>query len=185
MVLRQGFRAAVAGTPRGKDDDFRAPRAPLTPRRLLIAAAALLFTAFFSPTSHAQSGPFAGMAGRWAGGGAITLEDGSTERIRCRATYAVAGPQMQLNLLCASDSYRFDLQGEVVDQGGAISGNWSESSRGITGTLQGRGGGGRFDVAASAAGFNAQISLTTRGNRQSVVIRGDSQFRGATINLSR
>ena len=185
MALRQGFRAAVAGTPRGKGDDFGAHRASLTSRRLLMAAAVLLFTASFGTSGHAQSGAFAGMAGRWAGGGAITLEDGSTERIRCRATYAVAGPRMQLNLLCASDSYRFDLQGEVVDQGGVIAGNWSESSRGITGTLQGRGGGGRFEVAANAAGFNAEISLTTRGNRQSVVIRGDSQFRGATINLSR
>jgi hypothetical protein len=154
-------------------------------RRLLMAAAVLLFSAFFCASGHAQSGPFAGMAGRWAGGGAVTLDDGSTERIRCRATYAVAGPQMQLNLLCASDSYKFDLQGDVVDQGGVITGTWSESSRGITGNLQGRGGGGTFQVVASAAGFNAQISLTTRGNRQSVVIRPDSQFRGATISLSR
>jgi hypothetical protein len=115
----------------------------------------------------------------------VSLEDGSSERIRCRATYAVAGPQMQLNLLCASDSYRFDLQGDIVDQGGAIEGTWSESSRNVTGTLQGRGGGGSFQVVASGPGFNAQISLTTRGNRQSVVIRADSQFRGATITLSR
>jgi hypothetical protein len=185
MVLRQGFRAAVAGTQRGKDDDFGAPHAPLTPRRLLMAAAVLLFTASFSGSGHAQSSPFAGMAGRWAGGGTVSLDDGSTERIRCRATYAVGGPEMQLNLLCASDSYKFDLQGDVVDQGGAISGTWSESSRGVTGTLRGQGGGGRFEVVASAAGFNARISLTTRGNRQSVVIQADSQFRGATISLSR
>ena len=150
-----------------------------------MAAAVLLSTAFFDSSSHAQSGPFAGMAGRWAGGGTVSLEDGSTERIRCRATYAVAGPQMRLNLLCASDAYKFDLAGEIVDQGGTITGTWSESSRGVTGTLQGRGGGGRFDVVASAAGFNAQISLTTRGNRQQVVMRADSQFRGASINLSR
>ena len=185
MALRQESRAAVAGTPHGKADELGAPRAPVTPRRLLMTAAVLLFTAFFGASSHAQSGPFAGMAGRWAGGGTVSLDDGSTERIRCRATYAVAGPEMQLNLLCASDSYRFDLQGDVVDQGGAISGSWSESSRGITGTLRGQGGAGRFEVVASGAGFNAQISLATRGNRQSVVIRADSQFRGATISLSR
>jgi hypothetical protein len=40
-------------------------------------------------------------------------------------------------------------------------------------------------VLASAPGFNANISLTTRGNRQSIVMRADSQFRGATIALSR
>jgi hypothetical protein len=184
MVLQQEFRAAAAGRLRGSDV-FGARVAPVTVRRRLVAAAVLLFTALSTAPGHAQSGPFAGMAGRWAGGGTVSLEDGSTERIRCRAAYAVAGPQMQLNLLCASDSYKFDLQGAVVDQGGMITGNWSESSRGVTGSLQGRGGGGTFQVVASAAGFNAQISLTTRGNRQSVVIRSDSQFRGATINLSR
>jgi hypothetical protein len=92
---------------------------------------------------------------------------------------------MNLTLLCASDAYRFNLEGSVVDQGGAISGNWSESSRNVSGTLQGRGGNGSFQVLASAPGFNAEISLTTRGNRQSIVIRADSQFRGATISLSR
>ena len=38
---------------------------------------------------------FAGMAGNWAGGGTVTLDDGSNERIRCRATYQVAGPNME------------------------------------------------------------------------------------------
>jgi hypothetical protein len=40
-------------------------------------------------------------------------------------------------------------------------------------------------VIASAPGFTANITLTTRGNRQSVVIKSDSAFRGATISLSR
>jgi hypothetical protein len=150
-----------------------------------MAVVVLLSTSLFGPPGHAQSGPFAGLAGRWAGGGTVSLDDGSTERIRCRASYAVGGPEMELNLLCASDAYKFDLHADVVDQGGAIAGTWSESSRNVSGNLQGRGRGGNFQVLASAPGFNAQISLTTNGNRQSVVIRADSQFRGATINLSR
>jgi hypothetical protein len=40
-------------------------------------------------------------------------------------------------------------------------------------------------VIASAPGFTASISLMTRGNKQSVVIRAESQFRGASISLSR
>ena len=40
-------------------------------------------------------------------------------------------------------------------------------------------------VVASAPGFNANISLTTRGSRQSVVIRGEGQFRSASISLRR
>jgi hypothetical protein len=185
MELRRAYRVAVAGKHRDNNCDG-AFSARVTNRRPLIAAAVLLLSSVFGSGSHAQSGPFAGMAGNWAGGGTVSLEDGATERIRCRASYAVAGPQMSLRLVCASDSYRFDLRGDVVAEGdGAISGDWSESSRGVSGNLQGRGGNGGFQVIASAAGFNASISLTTRGNRQSITMRADSQFRGASISLSR
>jgi hypothetical protein len=156
--------------------------------RPLIAAIAMLFAAFapFS-TSYAQSGPFAGLAGVWSGGGTVTLDDGSSERIRCRATYAVSrdGDGLNQSLTCASDSYRFNLASNVVASGGLLSGTWSESSRGVTGNLEGRAANGTFQVIASAPGFNANITLTTRGNRQSVVIRAESQFRGASISLSR
>ena len=149
--------------------------------------AAVLFGACLSGSPlHAQSGPFAGMAGRWSGSGTVTLDDGSTERIRCRATYEVAGPQMNLTLTCASEAYKFNLDGRVVaEAGGAIAGTWSESSRNASGNLQGHGGNGNFRVVASGAGFNANISLSTRGNRQSIVMKADNTFRGASIALSR
>ena len=155
-------------------------------RRLLIAAAVLFGASAATSPVHAQGGrPYAGMAGNWAGGGTVTLDDGSRERLRCRASYAVAGPQMTMTLTCASDAYKFQLGANVVDQGGAVSGNWTEASRNISGMLQGRGGGGSFDVVASTAGFNASISLRTAGNKQSINMRADSQFRAAAISLSR
>jgi hypothetical protein len=66
-----------------------------------------------------------------------------------------------------------------------LSGTWSENSRGITGNLEGRASGGNFQVIASAPGFTANLSLTTRGNKQSVLIKSDSAFRSASISLSR
>ena len=182
MGHQAGYRAAVAGKHRGSNKTIKILTVA---RRLLIAAAVLLAAAASTSPGHTQSGPFAGLAGSWHGGGTVSLDDGSTERIRCRATYAVSGPSMDLTLTCASDAYKFNLQGSVVSEGGAITGTWSESSRGVSGTLQGRGGGGNFQVLASSGGFNANISLSTRGNRQSVVMRADSQFRGASIALSR
>ncbi len=154
-------------------------------RRLTFAAVAFFMTALAASTSHAQSGPFAGLAGNWSGGGTVTLDDGSSERIRCRATYRVAGPNMDMTLTCASDAYKFALQASVVDQGGAVSGNWSETSRNIGGSLQGRGGGGNFQVVASAAGFNSRISLRTAGNKQTVDMSADSVFRSVHMALSR
>jgi len=181
-----GFHAAADGKLRVSKTVLSSPGWGAV--RSLIIAIATLFAAFvpFS-VSHAQSGPFAGMAGAWSGGGTVTLDDGSTERIRCRATYAVGagGNGLNQSLTCASDSYRFNLSSNVVASGGSLSGTWSESSRGVNGSLEGLGSNGNFQVVASAPGFTANITLTTRGNRQSVTIRSDSQFRAASISLSR
>jgi hypothetical protein len=155
-------------------------------RRLTFAAVAFFMTSVAASIAYAQaSGPYAGMAGKWAGSGTVTLDDGSNERIRCRAIYDVAGAKMDMSLTCASDAYKFNLTASVVDQGGAISGQWSETSRGITGALSGRGGGGNFLVTAVTAGFNANIALKTTGNKQSVNIKADSVFRGANIALTK
>jgi hypothetical protein len=69
--------------------------------------------------AHAQSSPFAGFKGVWSGNGTVSLSDGSSERIRCRATYAVdgSGRALQQTLRCASDSYKFDLSSNVTSQG--------------------------------------------------------------------
>ena len=154
-------------------------------RRLTFAAVAFFMTGFAASTAYAQSSAFAGMAGTWSGGGTVTLDDGSSERIRCRATYTVGGPNMEMILTCASDAYKFNLQAAVVAQGGEVSGTWSETSRNVGGNIQGRGASGSFQVVASAAGFNASISLKTPANKQTIAMRADSQFRAANISLSK
>jgi hypothetical protein len=127
------------------------------------------------------------MAGNWSGAGTVTLEDGSTERIRCRASYAVGdgGRGLNQSLTCASDSYRFNLTSNILSEGGALSGTWSESTRNVSGSLEGRGSDGNFDLVASAPGFTANLTLETHRNRQSVVIKSDNAFRNAAISMSR
>jgi hypothetical protein len=182
MAHQRAYRAAVDG----KHPVNKASRLAETfaySRRLAFAAA--VFFAASTAASHAQSGPFAGMAGNWAGSGTVTLDDGSRERLRCRATYQVAGVNMTMSLTCASDAYKFNLGANVADQAGQVTGTWTESSRNISGILQGRGGGGNFQVVVSTAGFNANIALRTAGNKQTVTMRADSVFRGADIVLSK
>jgi hypothetical protein len=180
------YRAAADGKRHGNKAGRAAPALAFA-RRLIFAVAALLVASMWGSASHAQTGPFAGMAGNWSGAGTVTLDDGSTERIRCRASYAVGagGNGLQQTLTCASDSYKFNLATNIVAQGSAVAGTWSETSRNINGNLEGRSGGGNFQVVATAPGFTANITLTTRGNKQSVVIRAESVFRGASISLSR
>ena len=154
-------------------------------RRLLIAAAGLFAAGLANSESKAQSGPFAPLAGSWSGAGTVTLDDGSTERIRCRAKYAPIGPTMEMSLTCASDAYKFNLRASVSAAAGEVTGNWSETSRNVGGSIQGRGANGSFQVIAQAAGFSANIGLRTSGNKQSISMKADSQFRAANISLSK
>lgn len=157
-------------------------------RRAVFTVATAIAISAAGSASYAQSGgPFAGMAGFWSGGGTVQLDDGSTERIRCRASYAVGegGSGLQQTLTCASDSYKFNLSSNLEARGSAVSGTWSEASRNINGTIEGRSSPGVVQVLAAAPGFSANISVTTRGNKQSVVIRAETGFRGASISLTR
>jgi hypothetical protein len=188
MGHQRASRAVAGGKrPANNDQANRTAGRFVFIRRFIFAMVALVAASVSNSASYAQSGPFAGMAGNWSGGGTVMLDDGSSERIRCRAGYAVGGggSGLNLSLACASDSYKFDLRANVIADRGALSGTWSESSRGVNGNLEGRAADGTFQVIASAPGFNSNITLTTRGNRQSVVIRAESQFRGANITLSR
>ena len=139
-----------------------------------IAQASLLLAAlsFSSSPIHAAVSPFSALAGAWSGGGVLNTSDGAQERLRCRAAYNVggAGAELRLNLRCASASYNFDLTSDVQYRGGAISGSWTESSRNASGTLSGRANSGHIEVSARGQNFAAELSLTTRGNRQSVSI---------------
>jgi hypothetical protein len=144
-------------------------------------------------TTGAQSqgtGPLAKLAGQWAGSGTIELANGTHEPIKCRASYDVLEEQnnVQLSIRCASDSYNFDMHASATLASKTISGNWNEVSRNVAGTISGTAEGDRFEVAASGAAFSASLALTTRGNKQSVVIKSkesDASIKGATITLQR
>ena len=156
--------------------------------RALIQTAVLGGAVLLSGSAgYAQSAPFAGMAGVWSGGGTITLDSGASERIRCRATYAVSpdGDGLNQTLVCASDSYKFNLKSDVIAKNGSLSGTWSETSRNVTGSLEGHAGGGQFNVVVSAPAFTANLSLKTSGNKQTVSISAEGQIKGASISLSR
>jgi hypothetical protein len=53
------------------------------------------------------------------------MTNGATERIRCKAAYAVnaTGKAVQQTLRCASDSYGVDISSNVISEGASLSGS--------------------------------------------------------------
>jgi len=180
------FLAAAAGKHRGnKSNTFN--DAFLMVRRLLIAAAVLFAASFTASPSHAQAGPFAGLAGTWSGGGAVTLDDGSKERIRCRARYDVDGGGSSLGLMlrCASDSYNFELQSNATHRNGAVSGTWAENTRHVGGNIDGSARGNAINLRVSGV-ISATLGVSTNANQQSISIQAPgTELQSVAISLSR
>jgi hypothetical protein len=160
---------------------------PLT--RTAVAAVLLIGLCLATPRAYAQSGPFVGMAGSWSGGGKIDLNNGHSERIRCRASYVVGGGgggTLQQQLRCASDSYRFEVSSTVASRGGSLSGSWSEATRNVSGQISGRAAGGHIRARVDAGVFVADLTVNTSGNQQSVaIVPQGTDIRIVAVTMSR
>ncbi|MBN9599143.1 MAG: hypothetical protein J0G28_05655 [Afipia sp.] len=156
-------------------------------------AIALLGAALALPAAvaaRAESGAFANYAGQWSGSGTISIANNDSvnnERIRCRGKYTVSDGNnvVDINLRCASDSYRFDLASEVRAAGSQLSGSWTEASRGVNGTVEGRVSGGQVTALVQTAGYAASFNISTRGNKQTIAISSKGELRAVNISLSR
>lgn len=139
----------------------------------------------------ARSGPFDGFGGRWSGTGTLRPQGGKPERVRCDATYRPRGSsahQVDLNLRCTSDSYKFNLSGNFnADNSNRVSGQWTEHTRNIGGSVVGHARGDRLQIHIESSAFAATLNMVTRNRRQTVNIdsRGGGQVVKGSISLRR
>jgi len=149
--------------------------------------ATLVVSGGIEPGVAQGAGPFAPLAGNWSGTVSFS-SSGSRERLRCRAVYQApdAGETLALRLRCASDSYNFDLNANLIQLGDSLTGQWMEITRNITGSLSGRLSGASIQAVASGGVFSANLTLTTRGSKQQVSIRiQGTEVTEAAISLSK
>lgn len=144
-------------------------------KRIKSAIARVLFLTLFctSVAARAAEGRFQALSGTWAGSGYAAMKDGSQERLRCKARYQVGsgGESFSLDMTCASDSVSLNVVTSVTASGDRIHGVWSETTRGVGGNIGGRADARQISAVLDGAGFDAGISIATRGSRQTVVIR--------------
>jgi plastocyanin len=151
-----------------------------------VMAASVLLVAASSEAQ--QAGPFDSMAGTWSGSGVVNLREGAKERVRCKSNYVVksGGYNVQLDLVCASDAYKFDMSSNIVMQGDTLIGYWNESTHRVAGKIIGQANGGQIEVRAEGDTFTALLSVTTHGDKQSLVMSSPgSRVESVTIALNR
>lgn len=163
-------------------------------RTVVLGCAAIMLCcgAILQPLA-ARSGPFASFGGDWSGSGIIRVkkqdDKQNTERIRCSAAYRQQGGyDVNLKLVCKSDTYDLDLSGQfTADDGNHVTGQWTEHTRNVGGGVTGSVRGSRLVVHAESPALNANLSMITRGGRQSVSLKaaGGGQQVTASITLRR
>jgi hypothetical protein len=157
-------------------------------RKSLFAVAALGVSVLASPPpAIADSmGPFAGLAGTWKGVGKVVKEDGKSEKIACRASYAISpdGINLGQSLVCASDSYRFEIKTDIYTDGTTLRGTWTEATRSASGNLEGEVRPGLIMTRVSAPGFSADVSVKTTGQKQVVNINPADRTQIAQVSIT-
>ena len=143
------------------------------PRLTALSALALAVTLVAAESAAATSSPFRNFIGEWSGRGQLVGSDGHRESMRCRAedSEVNGGAAVNQAIVCASESFKFDIRSHVEASGELAKGYWSEVSRNVSGSLTGRIAENQFEGQISSLTFSAAISLTSNGRTQTVSIR--------------
>ncbi|MCW2315650.1 hypothetical protein SAMN06265338_102155 [Rhodoblastus acidophilus] len=152
-----------------------------------VAAATLAFVCA-APALAQSAGPFSAFAGNFHGGGAVIGSDGHRERISCRARGGAGdgGRSLTQSVVCASDSYRFNINSNVVAEGGSVRGEWSETTRGVSGSISGRVSDGSFNGRVDGGTFTASVALRATGRGMSMSLApSDGDVARVEVSLSR
>jgi hypothetical protein len=137
-----------------------------------------------------QPGPFGKFVGNWVGSGELQLANNTRESIRCRGDFVGTdmgtASNLRLELKCANAGYRFELMGDLNNSGGAVSGTWSEITRGLNGNVRGTMVGDRISAIAEGQTFTATLQLISSGGNQQIVIASPgSEISRVFIGLAR
>lgn len=143
-------------------------RARLRTAALTLVAASLLSlltTPLGIATGLAQSAKavIEELDGRWSGWGSVKMSNGSSEQVKCVATFFVqgTGTSVRQNLRCASSGYKIDVRADITISGSAVSGTWEERNHSNTGELSGRISGSTFKLAITGQALNAAMTMSS------------------------
>jgi len=139
---------------------------------------------------HAETGPFAALAGWWGGQGRLSFKDGKLEQVKCRATYFVeaGGNDLKQTVRCASGSGKVELTSNVTQNAGKLAGSWTETVYNVAGDITGEvtPRGFRVAVKGKETSLSANMEIMVRDKKQIIEIQFFSEtLVGLTLVLDK
>lgn len=142
-------------------------------------------------TASARSeNPFDDLKGSWRGSGTLSPLGGDQEHVSCRVSYNVSGASTTQTMTCAGTDYKVTTNANLSVSGGRISGSWSESLTGASGSVSGSAKNGKVRARISGDKFNGLMSINVSGSSHSINITqfdsGSGRYRPvANVSLSK
>ena len=130
---------------------------------------------------------FIALEGAWQGSGQVKMENGSTEKIKCKGYYNAksGGAGLGVAIDCANASVRINMRANLLDAGGKISGTWEEREFNQTGEITGKATDDKLSLTF-AGGISGTMSISTSGTSQTVLIStGGPGFTGVNLQFSK
>jgi hypothetical protein len=140
------------------------------------------------PAKAEPPSPFDKLAGRWVGEGRFGVRDGTTEAVKCRVTYIIAGDghELKQSIRCASAGGNVEIQSAVTHKDGNLAGTWKELVRDMSGEVTGTVTPKGFRVAVRGASLNANMDIVMAGAKQVIEIQFiESSLIGLTLILDK
>jgi hypothetical protein len=118
--------------------------------------------------------------GSWKGRGKVAPVGGNKEAVLCKAKYS-GYTKISYSIDCRGAGGKFKMYAKVRNTNGKLSGSFSESTHGISGSAHGKLKKNGFYLSVSSAKFSGNISVSLRGSSQNISIRQISN--GQYINI--
>lgn len=136
--------------------------------------------------SAVAAGPFSGLEGAWSGSGSVKLENGKSERLKCKGYYTSKdGGSLGMAINCGNASFKINMRATLASSGSQITGTWEEREFNQSGEVSGKSTGSGFSLKFSGP-IEGSMTVSTSGNSQSVSIStGGPGFTGVNLQFAK
>lgn len=137
--------------------------------------------------ASAADNAFASLDGAWSGGGTVKLENGKTERLKCKGYYTskAGGQGLGMAINCGNAGFKINMRAALTSSGSQISGTWEEREFNQTGNVSGKSTATGFSLSFSGA-ISGSMTVSMSGASQSVSIStGGPGFTGVNLQFAK
>lgn len=153
---------------------------------LAVASCAAIVIAAVAAPALAVEGTFSALDGAWSGSGSVRLDNGKTERLKCKGYYnAKSGNSLGMAINCGNAGFKINMRASLKSSGSSISGTWEEREFNQTGDVSGKQTANGFSLKFTGA-ISGSMNVSMTGARQTVSIStGGPGFTGVNLSFAK